>query len=381
MNEQISISWNSVKWGCEMKSYRILMGLVVWTSGLLSGGVCRATDIKGTISSTVTLTQDSQLVGNVTCTVAQAPCIVISASNVTFRLNGFTITGPADPPANCPSPTNFFDNDGIDVIGQTHVTILGPGIIQKFGPWGILLESSTRVTVKHVTANRNCWSGMQLSGVSDSEFEENLWVNNAVGSGDAPCGGICVADSNKNVIRKSKFSGNGTVNAPDDGNVDFGVGLEGASSGNRIEGNDMDGNANGVFVVDSTATGNVIRHNTILGNPPAQVRAAFPSTGPIFTSADEQGFDIQDTSAAGANTFEDNLCLTYSGAASPAPCPNVRSEKDGEDARTWLTKPVESPKESSAARNAEAKPGLLIATALLLVITLGRLSWNSTKSV
>jgi parallel beta-helix repeat protein len=363
-----------------MKGYRILMGLVVWTSGLLSDGVCRATDIKGTIPSTMTITGDSQLVGNVTCTVVQAPCIVIGASHVTFRLNGFTMTGPIDPPANCPSPSNFFDNEGIVVNGQTHVTILGPGVIQKFGPWGILLESSTDVTVKHVTANRNCWSGIQLSGVSDSEFEDNLLVNNAVGSGGAPCGGICVADSNKNVIRKSKFSGNGTVNAPD-GNVDFGVGLEGASSGNRIEGNDMDGNANGVFVVDSTATGNVIRHNTILGNPPAQVSVAFPSTGPIFTSADEQGFDIQDTSAAGANTFEDNLCLTYSGAASPAPCPNVRSEKDNEDARTWPTKPVEIPKGSSAARNAGAKVGLLMATALLLAITLGRLSWNSTKFV
>jgi parallel beta-helix repeat protein len=352
-----------------MKSYRILMGLVVWTSGLLSGAVCRATDIKGMISSTMTLMQDSQLVGNVMCTVVQAPCIVIGASNVTFRLNGFTMTGPTDPPANCPSPANFFDNDGIEVIGQTGVTILGPGVVQKFGPWGILLESSTSVTVKHVTANRNCWSGMQTELLSDSELEENLLVNNAVGSGGAPCGGICVSDSLKCVIRKSTFSGNGTVNAPD-GNVDFGVGLEGTSSGNRIEGNEMDGNANGVFVVDSTATGNVIRHNTILGNPPAQVRAAFPSTGPIFTPADEQGFDIQDTSPAGANTFQDNLCLTYSGAASPAPCPNV-AIVGNDEATNRMANPLRGLEKSNSTRAAGLRLQIISAIASLLVGALG----------
>lgn len=368
-----------------MKNYRILMGLVVWISGLLSGGVCRATDIKGTISSTMTLTEDSQLVGDVTCTVAvvKAPCIVIGASHIKLNLNGFTITGPVDPLTelgNCSVPAPGPFGVGVKVAGQTDVKIEGPGIVQKFQRWGILLLSSTRVTVKHVTTAYNCWSGVQTELLSDSNFEEDLFVNNAVGSGGAPCGGICVSDSTKCVIRKSTFSGNGTVNAPD-GNVDFGLGLEGTSSGNRIEGNNMGGNANGVFVVDSTATGNVIRHNTILGNPPAQVSVAFPSTGAIFTSAYEQGFDIQDTSLAGANTFEDNLCLTYSGAASPAPCPNVRSEKDDEGARIWPTKPVESPKGSSAARNAEVRLGLLMSTALLLAITLGRRSWNSAKSV
>jgi parallel beta-helix repeat protein len=248
------------------------------------------------------------------------------------------------------------------VVGQTDVKIEGPGIVQKFQRWGIFLLSSTRVTVKQVTANYNCWSGMQTVGVSDSNFEENIWANNAVGSHGAPCGGICLAGSNKNLIRKSTFSGNGTVNAPD-GNVDFGVGLEGTSSGNQIEGNDMGGNANGVFVVDATATGNVVRRNRIFGNPSAQVSVAFPSTG-------EQGFDIHDTSPARANTFEDNICLTYSGAASPAPCPNVAIEGKDE-ATNRMANPLKGQEQSNSTRAAGLRLQIISAIALFLAVALG----------
>ena len=338
-------------------------------------GRVQATDIPGgNITSTLTITEDSRLVGDVTCTVAvvKAPCIVIGASHVKLNLNGFTITGPVDPLtelSNCSFPAPGPFGVGVEVVGQTDVKIEGPGIVQKFQRWGIFLLSSTRVTVKHVTANYNCWSGMQTVGVSDSNFEENIWANNAVGSHGAPCGGICLAGSNKNLIRKSTFSGNGTVNAPD-GNVDFGVGLEGTSSGNQIERNDMGGNANGVFVVDATATGNVVRRNRIFGNPSAQVSVAFPSTGTIFTSADEQGFDIQDTSPAGANTFEDNLCLTYSGAASPAPCPNVAVEGHDE-ATNRIANPVKGQEQSNSTRAAGLRLQIISAIASFLAVALG----------
>ena len=318
----------------------------------------QATDISGNISTTMTITEDSRLVSDVTCTtsVQLAPCIVIGASHVTLSLNGHTLTGPVDPltdvnKCSVPAPGPF--GVGIKVSGQTDVKIEGPGIVQHFQRWGIFLLSSTRVTVKRVTAAYNCWSGVQTELLSDSNFEEDILAKNAVGSHGAPCGGICVSDSSKNVFLKSTFSGNGTVNAPD-GNVDFGLGLEGTSSGNQIEENDLDGNANGVFVVDSTATGNLIRHNRILGNPSAQVSVTFPSTGTIFTSADEQGFDVQDTSPAGANTFEDNLCLTYSGPASPAPCPNVAIQGNDE-ATHRMGNPLSVEKGSNDLRTAPSR--------------------------
>ena len=334
---------------------------------LVCAGRAQATDISGNISTTLTITTNSRLVGDVTCTVAvvTAPCIIIGASHVKLNLNGFTITGPVDPLtelSNCSFPAPGPFGVGVEVAGQTDVKIEGPGIVQKFQRWGIFLLSSTRVTVKHVTANYNCWSGMQTVSVSDSNFEENAWVNNAVGSHGAPCGGICAANSNKNVIRKSTFNGNGTVNAPD-GNVDFGVGLEGTSSGNQIEGNDMGGNANGVFVVDATATGNVVRRNRIFGNPAAQVSVAFASTG-------EQGFDIHDTSPAGANTFEDNLCLTYSGAASPAPCPNVAIEGNDE-ATNRMANLLKGQEQSNSTRAAGLRLQIISAIASFMAVALG----------
>ncbi|HEU4747188.1 MAG TPA: hypothetical protein VFS56_01715, partial [Gemmatimonadaceae bacterium] len=47
-------------------------------------------------------------------------------------------------------------------------------------------------------------------------------------------------------------------------------------------------------------------HNLIAGNPPVQVSVSAGS--PV-------GVDIRDASPAGANTFEDNHCITYEGAS------------------------------------------------------------------
>jgi len=75
---------------------------------------------------------------------------------------------------------------------------------------------------------------MQVTLTSDSTFKENIWINNAAGSNGAPCGGICLANSNKNRMHKSAFYGNGSVDYTS-GNVDFGIGFEGSSSGNVAE--------------------------------------------------------------------------------------------------------------------------------------------------
>jgi hypothetical protein len=64
-------------------------------------GIVHATDIGGTISSTLTITENSQLLDDVICTVTLAPCIAIGASRVTLELNGFTVTGHADAKTGC----------------------------------------------------------------------------------------------------------------------------------------------------------------------------------------------------------------------------------------------------------------------------------------
>jgi hypothetical protein len=151
-----------------------------------------ATDIGGTISTTLTITEDSQLVDDVTCTVTAAPCIVIGATHVTLELNGFTMTGQADPQTGCSGgPSTFAPpavEDGIDVDGQTDVAIRGPGLIQRFRDAGIFLSKSSGVTVKDVTASTNCTSGILVGGGSDHDLSGNVSVRN--GNSNFPCGGI-----------------------------------------------------------------------------------------------------------------------------------------------------------------------------------------------
>ena len=74
---------------------------------------------------------------------------------------------------------------------------------------------------------------MQTFSTSDSHFEEDIWVDNTAGSNGAACGGICLLNSNKNVMRKSTFYGNGSLDYAN-GNVDFGIGFGGSSSENRV---------------------------------------------------------------------------------------------------------------------------------------------------
>jgi len=76
-----------------------------WSSAFLATFLCagfaNAADISGTVSTTLTILENSRLVGDVTCTVNGAPCLDIGAPNVTLDLNGFTVTGLGDPQSGC----------------------------------------------------------------------------------------------------------------------------------------------------------------------------------------------------------------------------------------------------------------------------------------
>ena len=312
-----------------MNRVRVLCAAMSAACLVLGVGTARATDLHGTITNTVTIFDDSQLVGDVTCAVPLTvgganPCIAFGMDRIKLRLNGHTITGGVTIPTGCSHPPDAMFGVGILVANRTDVEIQGPGVIQEFERWGILLNSSDHVTVKKVTVNRNCWSGMQTIGTSESKFVEDTWVNNAAGSNGAGCGGICLANSNKNKINRSTFHGNGSVDYAN-GNVDFGIGFEGSSGENRVMDNDIGGNTNGVAFFNSSSD-NVVRHNVITGNPAAQVIKT-------FTAANQQGADISfiGNFTGVNNIIEDNLCLTYIAGKGPAtaPCPNLKAK--GED--------------------------------------------------
>jgi len=345
--------------------HRIAIAALVVLALFLCAERAQATDIPGgTISSTVTISDDSRLVGDVNCNVpltsadanGVAPCIAFGASDITLHLNGHTLSGPVTPPTNCSLPSDSTFGVGVYVNGQTDVKIVGPGVIQHFERWGILLRSSSEVTVRRVTVNRNCWSGMQTIGTSDSNFEEDFWINNSAGSNGAACGGICLANSNKNRMHKSVFHGNGSVDyegpppALTAGNDTFGIGFEGSSSENVVEENDIGGNSNGVLFFN-TSSDNVVRHNIIAGNPAAQVIKT-------FVLVNQQGADIGfRASFAGANnTIKDNFCLTYLQGAGPAtaPCPNIRTE-GVDEAAGRITSPMNVEKGSNGPRTARLR--------------------------
>lgn len=155
--------------------------------GLLVTHTASAADIRGTISSTLTITEDSQLVGHVTCTVTGAACISFGASGIALKLNGFSITGQAHPVVGCSQ--TIFNEVGILLNGVRGAVIQGPGIVQRFRGAGIyLLGQSSRVRVALATVSTNCASGILVGHSPDNEFEGNIAVRN--GSPTLPCGGI-----------------------------------------------------------------------------------------------------------------------------------------------------------------------------------------------
>ena len=155
-----------------------LLGLTIWAAP--EGA---AQKISGTISTTLTITQNSELVGDVTCTVSGGPCINFGAANLQLQLNGYTMTGTIP---GCTPATSF--NDGIDVVQQNKATIVGPGLIQKFGGFGVFLSASGG-TIRGITVTDSCFSGILLAGATDSDVEGNTSVRNAMGSEHNPCGG------------------------------------------------------------------------------------------------------------------------------------------------------------------------------------------------
>jgi hypothetical protein len=150
-------------------------------------GGAHARDISGTIGTTLTVTEDSRLVGDVTCTVSGAACLAFGASGVTLDLNGFTMTGLGDSQTGC-GGTQTAGEFGIDVNGQKGILIRGPGVVQRFRFEGLRILNSTGVTVTGLTVSTNCRSGIFVSGGSENLVENNVSVRN--GNLTTPCGGI-----------------------------------------------------------------------------------------------------------------------------------------------------------------------------------------------
>ena len=112
---------------------------------------------------------------------------------------------------------------------------------------------------------------------------------------------------------RNQISGNGYVLSA---NPDFGLGLLGGVTDNLFEENVVTGNVTGVRI-NASAVRNVFRGNVIAGNPPILVANNAPDNA-------ASGFDILNLAPAGANTFENNTCVT----SMNAPCGSLKPEAD-----------------------------------------------------
>ena len=111
--------------------------LTLFAALFLCAGRVHATDISGTITSTVFIFDDSRLVGDVNCAVpivlpGSNPCISFGADHIKLSLNGHTITGPVTPPTGCSLRTDSMYGVGIEATDRSNVKIEGPGVIQHF---------------------------------------------------------------------------------------------------------------------------------------------------------------------------------------------------------------------------------------------------------
>jgi parallel beta helix pectate lyase-like protein len=324
-----------MKWGLALLATLLALGTASLVGGTTtaSGQDAQGTrgPICGDITSTVTIVHDAWLACDVQCLQTAGPCINFGRPNIKFSLNGFKMTGPANEPSRnqCSAAGEF----GLEVDGIhskfDEVQIEGPGVIQRMKRHGIGLVGTPadpveKAQVKKVTSHMNCFSGIFLFWNQETLVDEVVSVRNTANGEARACGGICVTNSSRNIVRRSEVAGNGTTDpgaptAPR-GN-DFGIGLVGASHRNLVEENGVGGNLNGLALFPAggaTPTGNLIKRNVFAGNPPTEV---------ADKSGSDAGSDIRDFAGAAANNrFEQNLCLTYTFGGTgvvpvtPAPC-------------------------------------------------------------
>jgi hypothetical protein len=148
-----------------------------------------ADSVSGVITRTYVIVEDTDLTGDVTCDVTGAPCFSFGAAGVQLRLNGFTITGKADPATACSGGPMTGNEGGIFTNSQHRVTVNGPGLVQRFRQHGVWVAGSQDARIENLTASTNCASGVFIAANAFGTLVERVTsVRN--GTSAAPCGGV-----------------------------------------------------------------------------------------------------------------------------------------------------------------------------------------------
>lgn len=287
--------------------------LALWIlSSMLICGTAYATDIYGTIASTLTIYNNSRLTGDVTCTVTGAPCIVFGAPGITLHLNGHTITGQGPTGSDRGDlETCVSGEDAINTNWQPKVEIQGPGLIGEFRETGIIVSGQDS-NVSNVVVSSMCEEGIRLLGHHNT-VDQSIIVRASLSGGFFAS--IFVSGGGYHIVTGNQTIGAGPApQSTNTGNLGghgiFVGGLNNIPSNNNvIKNNIASGNpGTGIFIADPTtgyptSTGNVIDGNTAFGNV-------------LF-------HDIFDNNAAGSNTYHNNLC-EFSGGTDAPYCPKLQ---------------------------------------------------------
>jgi hypothetical protein len=146
--------------------------------------------VSGVITKTYVIVEDTELRGDVTCDVGSDPCFSFGAANVQLKLNGFSITGKADPATGCGGAV-FPREWGITTNGMSGVSVRGPGLVQQFRNFGVNVTGSTGARVEDLTASTNCGAGIFVAANSFGTLvQDNTAVRNGASAPGSPCGGI-----------------------------------------------------------------------------------------------------------------------------------------------------------------------------------------------
>jgi hypothetical protein len=166
------------------------VALVTLAAVLCTASTAFADRVSGRITSTYMLVEDTDLVGDVSCDVDNAPCFSFGARGIELRLNGFTITGRADAQTGC-NGASFPNETGVFTNRQANVTVRGPGLIQRTRGRGVHVIGSTGARVQGFAISTTCSSGVFVAADSfNTTVEEIIAVRNGASAPGNPCGGI-----------------------------------------------------------------------------------------------------------------------------------------------------------------------------------------------
>jgi hypothetical protein len=165
--------------------------VVVLVAAVSVAAVSTSNDqVSGLITRTYVLVEDTELIGNVTCDVTGAPCFAFGAPGVELRLNGFSITGKADPVTGCGGAVTGSEF-GISTAGMARASVQGPGLVQRFRNHGVAVIASTGARIQGITASTNCAAGVFVAATSfDALIERNVAVRNGSTAAGFACGGV-----------------------------------------------------------------------------------------------------------------------------------------------------------------------------------------------